>query len=374
MSWTVSPDFSDALATSYEPVAEADLYVAGVLKRTNLPLTGGAIAIREDSKVRRTLHLPIGFVDLTTTETYDLLTPFGGEIAVRAGLRLGVGYTEMVPVGRFVIEDAGQDSHYGDPTVTAGDRSVLIQADRFLTPHNTNGERTVSGEIKYLLQQSIPGLEVFDLTTSQARTPVATWDRERWDCCEALAASIGAEVYFDPEGRAIIRPVPEANTVLDPSWTVKGEEGGVLSDYSTGLSRDQVYNAVVVTGDTSDPGVPPVTAIVYQQSGPLRWAGPFGRVPRFYSTPVVRTYDGAVSAGRKVLARSVAYSRRLLVDVVPNAALDTGDQLDVKLPDGSLERRVLREAILPLGLDKTMRVGTRVGIDAADTADAGKMP
>lgn len=372
MSWLVSPDFLAALAAGYEPVAEADLYVEGVLVR-QLPLSGGSVVLREDSKVRRTLNLPVSLTGLTVPETYDLLTPFGGEIVVRAGVRLGAGHTEMAPVGRFVIEDAGQGSHFADPVVVAGDRSVIIQSDRFLTPHNTSGERTVPGEIIFLLQQSIPGLEVFDLTNSKTRTPTATWDRERWDCCEALAASIGAEVFFDPEGRGIIRSVPEADSALEASWAVEGGDGGVLSDYATGLSRDMVYNAVAVTGDSSDPGIPPVNAVVYQKSGPLRWGGPFGRVPRFYSTPVVRTYGGAVTAGIKVLARSVAYSRRLLVDVVPNPASDIGDQLDTKLPDGTFERRVLREATLPLGLEGTMRIGTRVAIDAADTADAGSL-
>lgn len=392
MGWSVSQDFLDALGTAHEPVAFADLWFDGQLVREQLPLAGGSVAIREDSKVRRSLTLPLGLEGLTVPGMYDLLTPFGAELHVSAGITVSGGYAEVCPVGVFVLEDASQDGHYGNPLIQAGDRSVSIQSDRFLQPHNTAGERTIPQEIAALLQATIPGLEVYDLTFSKARTPTSTWDRERWDCCEALAASIGAEVFFDPEGRGIIRPVPEIDTQLVQvedgsyvprsffgptasisSWDIRGGLGGTLSDYSTGVSRDRVYNGVVVTGETQDTNVAPVTAFVYQRSGPLRWGGPFRKVARFYSSPVIRTEDAAVMAGRKVLARSVAYSRELMVDVVPNPAMDVGDQANCTLPDGTVEARIMREITLPFGTSSLSRVGTRVGTDIASTTDLGTL-
>lgn len=369
MPWPTSARFQEALRASHEVVTEADVLHDGKVVERGLPITGGSVSVDEGSSVRRTVTLDVGDLDLDPDDAEDLLAPFGTEIAIRSGVRFTEGDTELVPVGVFRLDDVGRGGWFEALTLTGADRSATVSDARFLGPRNTRPNRVVVDEIATLIREAID-VEVFDLTFSTAITAAATWERDRWPAIETLAASIGAEVYFDPAGRALTRPIPEVDPGGEVVWEIDCGENGVLLDVSTGLSRDQVYNAVVARGEASEQSAP-VQAIAYQARGRTRWRKGF-QVPRFYSSPMIQTISQAETAARKILARSVAFSREIGPTTLPNPALDVGDQVAVTLPDGSRSFHIVTKISLPLG-PGSMGIETRVAADYETTTDAGSL-
>jgi hypothetical protein len=140
-----------------------------------------------------------------------------------------------------------------------------------------------------------------------------------------------------------------------------------LLEVSTGMSRDDVFNAVVASSDQEVP----VTAVAYQYSGPLRYRPGFQK-PRFFSTPVVTSYDGMGKTAASILQRSLAFSRSIAGDVLPDPSLDAGSLVQWTNPDEETTMRILSQFVLPLG-PGAMSVQTRVDADVALASDTGSL-
>lgn len=333
---------------------------------TSLRVTGGTLTIDESSKVRRSLSLTVANTDLDPVGDASLLTPFGTDIKLWVGITYTDGSTELAPCGVFRLTAPARPSVFQPLTLAASDYAAVMQRARFLAPWVTNAGTLVTAEIAAMAQSAVPGQVVVDLTGSRAVTSAATWDRDRWDAMTALAQSIGAECFFDPQGQLIIRAVP--STVMSTVWTCDaGTSTAVMTDVATGLSSDSVYNAVVAT--STPPNGSPVTAVAYQTTGKLAWSNV--KLPRFWATPLPMSYDGLCTAASSILAKSVAYSRAISPSAVWNPALDVGDPIRVVLPSGSSENRRVSRIVLPLSPEGgPMQLDTRVAADVALTAYA----
>lgn len=373
--YEVSDRFLAAVAASHEVVTRVEVWRDGAYVR-DLAVTGGTVTVDESSKVRRTLDLASSDIDLDPRVAEDLLAPFGTELRVYTGLRFTEGDTEVVPVGVFPITTAGRDGWLAELGLTADDRSRAVADSRLLAPYTPATGSTVLQAITALVTAVFPDVEVYDLTEALKATttavPAVTYERERWDAIEALASGIGAEAFFDVEGRLIIRDVPQVAAGAAPVWTIAASvDDAVLLDLETALSTERIYNAVVASSAPTDPDASVVTRVVYQETGALRWRPGFQR-PRFYASPLLRTAEDCVSAATAILARSLVYAQGLKVDTLPNPALASGDLVEVIRPDGTSEPRIVSRIVLPLGLG-SMTVDTRVGIEAASTDTVGDL-
>jgi hypothetical protein len=369
--WEVSDRFLDGVATSHEVVTLVEVWRDGAYVR-DLPVTGGEVVVDEGSKVRRTLSISSSEIDLDPKTAEDLLAPFGTELRVYTGLRFTEGDTEIVPVGVFGIQTAGRSGWLSELGIAGEDRSRAVADSRLLAPYTPNGV-SVFDAIVALVSPVIPNVEVYDLTADllavNAEASKITFERERWDAVESLAAGIGCEAVFDPEGRLIIREVPQISADTVPVWAIEANtDDAAMIDVSTALSADKVYNAVVATSSAEDVNV---TAIVYQSTGALRWRAGFQR-PRFYASPLIKTAGQAVTVATAILARSLVYAQAVELESLPNPALTVGDPITVTRPDGTTETRIVSRLSIPLFL-AAMTVDTRVGIEAEETDDVGEL-
>ena len=368
-NWDVSDEWEVARRTGFAASARAEVYLDGH-KRGDLTLTGGSVTVDESAAVRRTLTLPVADIELDPRGASDILAPFGTELYVYAGMTFSNTFEE-VPVGVFALETTGRDSWTSGLTLTGYDRSGTVAASRFLTPWNTLADTLVIEEIAAMILDVLPDAEVFDLTGSDAVTRAATWDRDRWDAITNLAAGIGAEVAFDQAGRAFIRDVPTVSALQefgDDARTIHAYmDDSDLIDYKTTMTQSGVYNAVVASSEQDRP----VTAIAYQNTGPLRWRDGFQR-PRFYSTPVVTSYDGIASAAVSILAKSVAYSRKIAPEIAPDYSLDVGSLVNITLPNEDAVTRIVSSIELTLG-PGSMTLDTRQDPEYTITDDSGSL-
>jgi len=327
---------------------------------TGLAVSGGEVVADATSKVRRTATIQVS-PEHWPVSPQGLLAPYGSTATIEYGIIVPDGSTEWVPVFHGYLDNTSRTrplSGSGDIEVKLVDPAARVAEDRFDSPTQTVSGATVVSEITRLVQQTLPGTAVIDLTGSTQVAPVMEIEQERWDGVEQLADSIGAEAFFDTSGRLVIRPQPTVDDTV--VWTVRvGDRGSVITAKDI-LTRDGVYNRVVAVGQRSD-GTPPVQAVVSDTDpeSPTLYGGPFGRKPRRYSSPLLTTVDQAATAAAALLARVRGVAARVEVETLPNPALEPGDVVLVDAVDGTQTRHILDRVTIPLDVASGQSLGTR---------------
>ncbi|MGZ0147134.1 DUF5047 domain-containing protein [Kribbella sp. WER1] len=357
--YPASTQFMDALRRSHVVTLQVDAYRGATLLQADLPISGGSVSVDGGSQIRRTLSVTVADPDLDPkVDPQAVLAPFGSDLVVKRGIRYPNGTTEWVPLGRFRIEDVQATIAQNGISVTGSDRAATVKDLRFTAITQANTSNTVVQEITRLIQEALPGVGVTDYTGATAATPSVYWERERWEAIEQLGQAIGADVYFDPAGNGIIAPAPTVTNT--PAWWVDAGELGVMVDGSRETSRETVYNGVVASGE-SDGDIPPVTATVWDSNpaSPTYYLGTFGKKPFFYVSPLLTTTAQCVSAATSMLGRVTGLVRQLDLSCVPNPALESGDVIRVRFPDGSTETHLVDSFTVPLDPGTAMSLKTR---------------
>lgn len=369
--WPVSDRFLEALPFSHQVYSEVDVWRNGALVYTGLPIASGEISVDEGSRVRRTLNLVVADSTLAPIDADSLLAPVGTELYVRSGIIFPDGSSELVPVGVFRVQDVGVSDWGGAVTVQAADRTSALADDRFIIPRNTAVGTGVVAEITAIVNETLPSVEVFDETGDDTvLSSAATWDRERDAAVESLAASIGAEAFFNAAGQFIIRPVPQVPASPgedDVDWTVASGADGVMVNASVAMSREGVYNGVAVIGQAVDGinGAPYALAVV--TTGAYAWDGAFGHKPEFYTSSLIYSTDQAVAVARARVGLLSPLQRAITPEALPNPALTSGDIIKIVLPDGDTTYHVLSSFKLPLTA-ATISLETRVAVETDQEA------
>ncbi len=359
---TVSSAFLDALRHPHAAVSVVEAWRGGKRVASNLPVEGGEVTVDAGSKVRRSLSVTLA----AEPGLWDKLSPVGTELAVHRGIRFPNGQVELIPLGVFVIDV--QKMGYapnGRLALTAPDRWVRVQRARFERPSaSVRGART-RDEMSRLVGAAVPGVPRTATATSRTRLPPVVWERDRDKAVEDMGRSIGAEALFDGHGHAVIRDV---STLAQPSkWLVDASATGVLLGADRERNRQRTYNVVVVSSERTDgrPPFPPQVVADTDRKSPTYVGGPFGRVPYFYTSPLLTTAEQAQAAGRSILDRVRGLAAQLTLESVVNPSLDAGDVLDVLLPPERrglarpVERHIIDRLTVPLTPDGSQTILTR---------------
>jgi hypothetical protein len=362
--WAHSARFAAAVRSSYRPAVRATLMPARGAP-VQVPLVDWEVTADRTSKTRRTLRatlgerVPIGLGGLSV---------YGAVLQLDVGIDYGDGTAELLPVGRFRLDERATARPGAGSTITGYGLEQPVQDARFLTPRTASGPSAVA-LITTLIQEARPGAVVISRAPRDMAVRQVTWDRERWDAVDgtdaSLARALGCEVYADGRGRFVIAPTP---TIADrPVWTVAEGPGGVLVSESSSETAAGVYNVVVATGDGTDGTAPvgPVIAYDDDPTSPTYWKGPFGARPRFYSSPLLTTAAAAGAAARSVLADSLGIARSLSFESLAHPGMEPGDVVGVER-EGGLELHLIDR--LTLSATAAMRCETRTTGSTAGSA------
>jgi hypothetical protein len=339
--WPVSGAFLDALGHSHAVTTRIEAWFGGVLVGTVDGATG-TVSVTARNRVRRTVDLTVP-EDLYPADDADLLHPYGTELRVWRGIDT-VG---EVPIFAGRIQH-GDDRLRFDGSASIGglDPFATINDARFETPKALPGTPNLAA-IRQLIGEVFPDAAFVTTAADTSAIPTGLmWDRDRGQAVDDLATAAGVEVFADPGGTFHIEMLA---TFDDPAvWTLADGEGGtVVSDART-VSREGVYNVVVVIVERAD-GAQPLRVVIEDTDplSPTRISGPFGRVPRFYRSPLITSEGQAQIAGRALLARSTGLTRTRTVQCVPNPALEAGDRIDIVV-GGVTERHIADSFTLPI--------------------------
>lgn len=367
--YPVSDAFLYALRFSHAVEVKVSAYLGGVLVAgaENLAVLDGSIRVDSRATVRRSLEgLKAVATDGNAAALRALLSEPGTELQVWRGIRYGNGRTEFAPVGRFLVNDVEEDlNEPGAVVVNAPDISKRVEDARFLVPRGATAGALVVDEITDLLSEASPLSAVTDLSGRLDRVPSGiVWERERREAVDELATAIGCVVYADPTGDFVIEPV---NSYATPArWIVNYGEGGTLLGGSRASSREGVYNVVVASSSPTD-GSAPVYGIAEDNdpTSATYIAGPFGLVPRFYSSPLLSTSEQCAAAALTILRKSLGRRSTVAFSTIVNPALEGGDRVDLLFPDGTCEAHIVDSFTLPLSPTAPMTADTRAPEAAA---------
>jgi hypothetical protein len=355
--YSTSAAFKAAVRGSHTVAIQVDAYSSGTLIASDIQVESGSVTASAASGVRRQLSLTVSDRAVSPFGASPI-SVYGVELHVARGITLLDGTTELVPLGVFRVESM-TSPRQGEVQIVAPDRSAKIIDAKFLIPTMSNTGLGLAAQISALVTDVYTsGVSVTNVDVPATSVPWLLWDSERWDACQKLATAVGAVVYFDVAGNVVLRLAP---TIADAvAWYVNEGAQGVLIDASREITRAETYNVVVAVGERSD-GVVPARAVAEDNdtTSATYVGGPFGYVPFFFSSPLITTSGGATTVADALLARKRSLGRECILSCVPNPALDVGDVIGVRFPDGSLERHVVDQLTIPLDATSPMTITTR---------------
>ena len=320
-------------------------------RRTWHPLTptGGTVNCDRTSETRWYADVTVDSKNVSLDN--DNLNAFGCRVRVFRDVWIPRQGWEPVPWGVYRVD--GIEQRRSSLRLNLFGLEKQIQDTRFLVPRTiglggSKASQTTRATVETLVQEAVPGTEfVWDPALTIVNTSIGTKvteERDRWGLLDgrqaSIAKSLAAEMWFDAQGRFTVGVVPSISGT--PVWDVDSGVDGVLVEDAKVLTRDRVFNVVVASGESTDGTTPPPYAIVwdtnpasptYAGPDPSRLpslAGPFGVVPRFYSSPFLQTKAQCVSTARAILRNSLGIQKTVSFTSVSNPGLVAGDLIRVR--------------------------------------------
>lgn len=292
----------------------------------------GSVRVDRNGKIRRSCTVecidPSG--ELTPEGPESDLTPFvGTELRPYRGVVYSDGTEEVVPLGVFRLERSRvSDSSDGGVRITLEgyDRSYKISLDKFYEPWLIESGTNVVVALKTIVERTFPNTEYDTKSSSVVTTAPKVYDvdDDPWDVITELALSAGCEAYFAADGRFVVAPSLDLNSVPSESYTYVEGQGCTLLD----LTREFVggKNGVIVDGQSIGDGVAPVRATVWDDdpTSPTYYLGPYGRNPRHHQDQNVKTEAEAEAVGHELLYKELGFAAGLSVTSMVNPALEAG--------------------------------------------------
>lgn len=366
----VSSGFLAAVRSSHQIVPRARVITPGATgvdpPGRDLAVVDGTVTLDATADVRATLDLTVMEAWPDTATTADLV-PYGTELAVSRGVVFGNGAIERAPLGIYRISSVEQaDAPAGALRITAADRMAGLVEAKLLAPLQYLAGQSLGDVVADLVEGVYPAavIEWDDATDAVTLTRAQVVESDRYAFLNDLITAHGKVWYFDYRGVLVIRTAPDPGV---PVWDVDAGAGGVLVAASRRVTREGVFNAVAATGEALDDAPPPFgVATDTDPASVTFWDGPYGKVPRDYSSPFITSDAQAVTAAAAILAQSLGLPYSVDFTAVANPALEPLDPVQVTYPPVLGARPIVRrevhvvDALTIAVAGATMAAGTRL--------------
>jgi hypothetical protein len=340
--------FRESMAYSRTMFTELDIVRDGVVVAADIPVVDGTVTTDRGSNTRYAASATLAMYswDIASTQ----LAIDGTRVRIRMGVT-SIGIKESVQVGEYLAFDY-TNGYKGALSIELKGLEQLVIDDRFIRPRTPPYGASTVDTISNLIRESVPDAQIVALNSlDKMVTDTAAWDKERWDTITGLAKSIHAEVFCGYDGRWYIVDAPDL-TNLVPVFSVVAGEAGVLIEESFGESREGVYNAWSVSGQSSDANVPPCWGFAADTTpgSPTHYGGRFGKITGFYSSQFFTQDAQCLAYAQRLLAESLAYKATMTLSAGPLPLLEASDPVATSDPEGAhLKTYLLQQTTLPLG-------------------------
>lgn len=327
---------------------------------TTLYAVNGKVDMDCRRSITRTCDLELVPTEtMSVDDVYALVMSPSIELSVYRGLLVD-GTAEYVPLGVFstdsVVKKRDSVEWHGS------DRSKKISRSKFTDVYSIASGTTLATAGSDLLTSRWSYVTVnFSGVTETIAAPVnydAGDNTDPWSAARTLFSENGYDLNFDGSGTARAQTIPDPSTVAAVFDCGVGETNLLTQGQTTG-TFEQTYNGVIVTGEGSTIDVA-VRAESWDTdpSSPTFWQAGFGRVPMFYSSPLLTTTDAAQKAADSMLAKMKGRLEQFSVESVVNPALEPLDVITATLY-GRSSRYVIDKVTVPLVASQSMQIVAR---------------
>lgn len=294
-----------------------------------------------DARWSGTLTVPASITPLSSGG----FNPYTSRIRVKRGLKMPRKGTEFVPWGIYQVDDAKKTRSTNNIDIDMSSFETRLVEERFPYARSfpKQSARTL---VEGLVLEAIPWTHVlWSGVDPDILLPRFQELRDRWGILDgsteggSIATALGGEMFFDGAGNFLVTATPSVGDSVD--WVIPQDEMlGVLIEKVDGMSRDEVYNIVSASGQTTD-GAPPIGpgyawdndphSLTYAGVNPIDPTSPataFGKKTRFYSSPFLRNTNQCFNAARGLLADSLGLQMSMDFTVFMNPALLPGDVVE----------------------------------------------
>ena len=362
--YPVTDTFLSSVRKSHISKVRVEIYDAstGTLLSTASPISG-EVTIDSRRSVRRQCSLE--FVDangtlVPTNNKSSVLLPFNREIKIYRGVLYQDGTEELVPLGVFQITTVEvTDTASGVRiTVQGSDRSLKVSKAKW-TNHNFYIENNTAKEtaIVQILKDRYPNVKTDFPATGQVTSliyPTLDQSSDPWKEALKIAESAAMDLYFDENGTARMRPIPDPDLGKALVEYTDGEDS-VLTQLGRNLSSDESYNHVIYTGEGTNLTIGVIGEAFDNNPSSPTYVTTYGSVPIFKSSPNILTVAEAEEAARAELKKVIGASEKISWDQIVNPAHDVYDLVKiVRGPSGVNSTLMLDAITIPLASTATM--------------------
>lgn len=360
--WPVSTDFATAIRTDHRAVIDVQVWFDGEQIGTLNPLTG-QVSVDRNRDIRRTLNCSAVDTDrtLVPTDPSSMLAPYGQELRVFRGVRLPAG-DELAPCGVFRIVKVNTEAPTGQVSIEGEDLAQVIRRNRWTTPYKVtpaDAADAITAILEDRYSDVTVEMEATGYTVGKAYLESGP-ESDPWRDAQDIARSAGYELAFGPDG--VARLYTPAAPDGEPVATYTSGAEAVLLSASREVDATETYNGVYAYGESSA-----LTAPVYAEAwdedpaSPTYRYGPFGEVPRFFSSPFITTSDQATSAATSLLAQVTGSAEQVQWSQIVNPAHDVDDIVDLVVDQLHLDARLVLDTLdIPLTATDAMTANARV--------------
>nr|DAR23787.1 MAG TPA: tail protein [Caudoviricetes sp.] len=338
---------ADLLSSAYTVAARVESWLGSEYLGA-VPVEDGSVSWDASQQVQGSLSLSVPRVgaagdedwrDWDPTDPTHPLACFGQVLHV--SLTIGSLISSAwwtVPLGRFLITSVEP----GPSTVRVTGKSLLqrLEEDRLTEPMAPDPAGSMASELRRLVGSRM-GL-IIDPALRDYPCPSMTWGESRIDAVYEIARSWPAVVREGGDGILYVSP-PTPDPTSRPELRLSDGAEGTVVGVAASVSRDKIYNRVVARGqESSDEGSPSFQAIADQMTGPMRVDGPYGVVPRFFSSPLITSVAQAKSTAEAMLADAVRKKVTVPVEHAPDPRirLDAHVEVETRPVEGTPDRTV----------------------------------
>jgi len=277
----------------------------------------------------------------------SLLAPYGNEVYLRYGIDTGPE-TIWTPLGYYRVDDTEQSGSSDGPIrLTGPDRWQGLADARLVAPRQYQSNRPVGSVVEDLVLDVYPAAVISwdDDTDQRGLGRDIVIERDRAAALRDIATSRGKVIYWDSEGVVRIETAPDPDEIV---WEIRAGWGGVMVTSSRRVSREGMYNGVVARGEGTADSPAMGIAVDVGPDSPTRWGGRFGKVPRFYSSPLLDDDPSGFAAAAAILRRSIGMPYSVDFGAIPNPTLRPRQAVRITQKDGNREKHIIDQLRIPL--------------------------
>lgn len=260
----------------------------------------------------------------------------------------------------------------GTVTVACDEETSSVDLHRLDYTERWSTQGTALTEVTHLLADHMPIRVHEDVDDGVVLEPVE-FDDNRLDAVERMLSRIHATHRIGADG--VLEIVPQ--TGVETAWSIVTGDGGAYVTSAYTMSDERLANAVHSRNELTDTDPPTVLlGSAHILDGPLRYGGPFGRVPAFRSA-IATTPEGVQADAETGLATLTERGDvEMTVECLTNPAVQPHDVVTLTPPSqyeaepltGRVTRVALRGLSSPAGAVPAKSMTITVAVPTAQLA------